>query len=267
MRKINKIALMLLAVFAMTACKNDDETVVIPEAALDFVFTHNWDGDAIENSDFDLLQYFNENGEQMSISKLVYLVSDFKFTNLETAETFEPGDYNLIDVRNGSNLSFTPDVMIPEGEYLVSFTFGFDDEDNIDGAYQDLNSADGGWNVPMQLGGGYHYMRLEGFFVDDTSMQTGYAYHAIRANDMSTTPITLQDTSFEVSLGQITVGSNTTVEIEMNVAEWFKNPHTWDLNELSTMLMPNFDAQIMMSENGEALNGSGGVFTRGDVTQ
>jgi hypothetical protein len=45
----------------------------------------------------------------------------------------------------------------------------------------------------------------------------------------------------------------------MNVAEWFKNPHTWNLYELYTMLMPNFDAQILMSENG-----ANGVFSLGN---
>ena len=37
----------------------------------------------------------------------------------------------------------------------------------------------------------------------------------------------------------------------MNIAEWFKNPNTWDLNVLNQMLMPNSSAQIMMYENGQ----------------
>jgi hypothetical protein len=47
----------------------------------------------------------------------------------------------------------------------------------------------------------------------------------------------------------------------MNIAEWFKNPNTWDLNELNTVLMPNFEAQKMMSENGRS------VFSLGDINQ
>jgi hypothetical protein len=265
---MKKIALLTLLAVTLFACNNDDNgTPVVPTTTVELNFTHNWDGDAIENADFDFLQYFNQNGEQMSISKLVYLISDVTFVSLSTGETFDAGDYNLVNVRAGTNLSFTPDIEIPEGEYLVSFTFGFDDEDNIDGAYLDLNSADGGWNVPMPLGGGYHFMRLEGKFVDNTSAEVGYQYHTIRANDNSTTPITLQDTSFEVNLGQITIGSNTSIEVQMNVAEWFKNPNQWDLNVLSSMLMPNFAAQIMMFENGSNFSQSEGVFSLGTVTQ
>ncbi|MEN8835123.1 MAG: hypothetical protein ABF311_00005, partial [Polaribacter sp.] len=70
----------------------------------------------------------------------------------------------------------------------------------------------------------------------------------------------LQDTSFEVDLGNIEITENTTIEIKMNVAEWFKNPNTWNLNELNTVLMPNFDAQILMNENGQS------VFSLGEIT-
>ena len=52
------------------------------------------------------------------------------------------------------------------------------------------------------------------------------------------------------------------IEVKMNVAEWFKNPNTWDLNTLFASLMPNFNAQKMISANG-----SQGVFTLGTVTQ
>jgi len=47
----------------------------------------------------------------------------------------------------------------------------------------------------------------------------------------------------------------------MNIAEWFKNPYTWDLNELNTVLMPNFEAQLLMSQNGKS------VFSRGELSQ
>ena len=39
----------------------------------------------------------------------------------------------------------------------------------------------------------------------------------------------------------------------MNLAEWFKNPKTWDLNLLNTGLMGNYDAQRKMNENGQSV--------------
>ena len=228
---MKKIALILMMAVAFVSCNDDDGNAPIQNVTVDFNFTHNWDGDAIENADFDVIQYTNAHGETLSLSKLV---------------------------------TFTPQIEIPEGTYSVSFTFGFDDEDN-DQNYQDLNSADGGWNVPVILGGGYHYMRMEGKYIDASSPdETNYQYHTIRAVDLDDQGIisTLTDTSFEVNLGQVTIGNTTNIEVKMNVAEWFKNPNTWDLTQLYTMLMPNYNAQIMMSGNG-----ANGVFSLGNVTQ
>ena len=251
--------LMGLIIVSFISCKDNDDTP-LAEVNPSFNFTHNWDGVPIQNSDYENTTYVNENGESLTLSKLVYLISDITFSDAQ-GNTFSAGDYNLIDAREGINLNFAPDVTLEEGTYNVSFTFGFDDEDNA-GDYPDLNTADGGvWIVPMMLGGGYHYMKLEGKYTDTQtipSSEVGFAYHAIRANDNSTDPITLQDTSFIVNLGEVVVSPGTEIEIQMNVAEWFKNPHTWNLYELYMMLMPNFQAQILMIENG-----ANGVFTKG----
>jgi hypothetical protein len=259
---MKRIALSIVAILVVLACKNDDDTSS-PPVNVSFNFTHNWDGGSdIQNSDFENTQYTNAFGTQQTISKLVYLISDITFTDA-SGTAYDAADFNLVNVREGSNLSFTPNIQIPVGEYEVSFTFGLDDEDNIDGAYPELNQTEEGpWGVPAPLGGGYHYMRLEGKYNDAAGANTGYAYHAIRANDMSITPLRLEDTSFVVNLGQINVSNNTEVEVKMNVAEWFKNPNTWDLNTLFASLMPNFNAQKMMSENGAQ-----GVFALGTVSQ
>jgi hypothetical protein len=71
----------------------------------------------------------------------------------------------------------------------------------------------------------------------------------IRAFDMTGTNEP-QDTSIKISLGSVTVGVKTQVNIQMDLYEWFSNPHLWDLSELNTMLMSNYDAQIKMSQNG-----------------
>ena len=47
----------------------------------------------------------------------------------------------------------------------------------------------------------------------------------------------------------------------MNIAEWFKNPTTWDLNAYNNMLMPNYTAQMMMKDN------SSNVFSWGGIVQ
>ena len=236
----------------MSCSKEKDNT----NLSTTFNFTHNWDGIQVSNSDFNTIQYTNANGEVMSIEKLRYLVSKITFSN-PTSGVIVIDGYNLVDVTNNSKLFFIPTEDIPEGTYNISFTFGFNNDDNAQN-YLDLNSAS--WNVPEMLGGGYHFMQLEGKFVDNSAIETGYAYHSIRAIDNSGTQPVFQDTFFNVNLGDVTLLNNTTIEVKMNIAEWFKNPNQWDLNTLGNMLMPNFNAQIMMHANGQ------NVFSLGAIT-
>jgi MbnP len=267
---MKKIALLFTTAALIFACNSDDDAQIIVESepvTVDFEFTHNWDGDVIVNADYEITTYTNAIGSNLKLSKLNYLISDITFTAAD-GTVYDASDYKLITARTGANTNFSPDIAIPEGSYTVSFTFGFDDEDNVDQAYPDLNSADGTWSVPEMLGGGYHYMRMEGKFEATGGTTETFQYHTIRANkhsslppDMTTLEFT-EDTSFIVDLGTIDIGTNTNIVVGMNVAEWFKNPNTWDLNENSSTMMPKYELQIAMNENG-----SNGVFNLISTTQ
>ncbi len=258
--------MLMIATTLFVSCNNDDDSSTPSNVTVDFVFSHFFDGAEIANADFETTSYTNANGESLTLSKLVYLVSDITFTATD-GTVYAGEDYNLVNARTGNNINFTPNVELPKGDYTVSFTFGFDDEDNdAAGGYEDLNTADGGWGVPDPLGGGYHYMRMEGTYINNIGATENFQYHTIRANRHSTLPPgpgtleELTDTSFTVNLGTVSVGSTTSVEVQMDVAGWFQNPNTWDLNTWYTVLMPNYEAQLDMNENGAV-----GVFSLGTV--
>ena len=245
-----------MGIVFMSCSSDKNETITNLSATLNF--THNWDGANVSNSDFNTINFTNANGEELSIEKLRYLISNITFQK-SNGDDIKIDAYVLVDVTNNLNMSFSPSVEIPTGTYSnVSFTFGFDNEDNYQN-YPDLNSAS--WNVPSMLGGGYHFMQLEGKFIDNVAAETGYAYHTIRAVDNSGAELVFQDTFFTVNLGPVTLSKDSTFEIKMNIAEWFKNPNQWDLNILGSMLMPNFNAQVMMHANGQ------NVFRLGEIIQ
>ncbi len=263
---MKKGILVLCAVFfCLVSCNNDDDSAPAPVASNQTVllkFSHNWDGIPITNDDFNALQFTNAKGDVMSIERLRYLISNIVLTKSDGTQTFV-NDYQLIDVTNGRDLekqlTFEAEDNFSLGEFSnVSFTFGFNNLDNSQN-YIDLNSAS--FNVPDMLGGGYHYMQLDGKFRNAAAEDQGYNFHAIRAVDNPGNPTFPQDTFFNVDLGGVNLTSNTsTIEIKMNVAEWFKSPNMWDLNVLNQMLMPNSSAQIMISENGRD------AFSLGEVT-
>lgn len=247
---MNKISSIFLFVFiTLVSCHTDNDDNA-SNVKITFDFSHNWDGTPVSNIDFNDLKFINVNNDILSIERLRYLISDITLTN-SNGESLTINVHNLVDVTNNENLAFSPEVSIPTDTYTnVSFTFGFTNEKNIDAAYQDLNSAS--WGVPAMLGGGYHYMQLDGKFLNSSNTEQGFNYHAIRAVDNpGTNPTFPQDTFITVNLGTASITNNSIFNIEMNIAEWFKKPNIWDLNIFNQSLMPNSTAQIMMFENGQ----------------
>jgi hypothetical protein len=241
----NILTFLCLSIFILSSCSSEDKNINIT-----LNFTHNWDGVAITDKDLNELKFKNDMGQKVSIKNLRYLISNISLMDAK--------NYHLVNFSENTGTSINVSDAT-EGTYTLSFRFGFSDEDNIDGEYQDLNSVS--FNVPGMLGGGYHYMQFDGKYIDNKDEEAGFNYHSIRAVD-KTDPDNLkfEDTSFEVNLGTVTISNNTEVEVKVNLAEWFKNPNAWNLNELNTVLMPNFEAQKAMSANGK------GVFSLGEVT-
>ena len=241
--------LLILSLVILFGCNSDSDDT-ISSVNVTMAFSHYWEDMQVTNSDFNTLNYTNVKGNLLSIERLRYLISDIEFTKTN-GETILLEGYNLVDVTNQTNLSFTPYQKILTGTYSnVSFVFGFVNEKNIDGAYNDLNAVS--WNVPLMLGGGYHYMQLDGKFLNSNNESQGYNYHAIRAADNpGPNPTFPQDTFFRVNLGAITIAADTEISVAMHIEELFKNPYSWDLNVYNQMLMPNSEAQILMYQNGQ----------------
>ena len=251
---MKKFGILLLGVLILNSCSEDK--IEFPEVNTTYTFSQNWDGTSVTKDDFSKIIFTNANGEKQSIERLRYLISRVTLTSNSGVSTIMDG-YQLIDVSVDSTANFKPTIKVPLGAYKLSLTFGFNQEDNTDGAYKDLNTAL--WNVPSALGGGYHYMQLDGKYLDVMNMEANYNFHAIRAVDKTGAQVAFGKTHFIVDLGEVKIDGATNIEIKMNIAEWFKNPHTWDLNKLNTMLMPNYDAQKMISDNGKD------AFTLGEV--
>ena len=254
-----KLLIFLCISIVLISCSEDNDLEVQP-VSITFNFSHQWNGTEVTNADFNDIKFTNENGQQLSIERLRYLISNIVLTH-ESGRVTTLTDHNLVDVTNNENLSFKTSANILPGNYSsVTFRFGFQDSENTDGVYPDLNTAN--FNVPGMLGGGYHYMQFDGKYLDTNNAEAPFNYHAIRAvNITDPNNLTFQDTSFSLNVGATTVGSNTQINVQMDIYQWFSNPNLWDLNVLNTVLMPNFDAQIMINENGA------NVFSLVNVTQ
>lgn len=252
---MKQLTLIFLSFIVLLSCDSDNNTegdinsgIKEVQPVVNFQFV--WDSETITNSDISTTTYTNEFGTALSIDRLRYVISDIQLLNAANEIVLEK-DYLLIDLSSENALAYTFSEKIPEGSYTLAFRFGFSDDDNLDGAYNDLNTAN--FNVPGMMGGGYHYMQFDGKFSNSDNEEAPFNYHAIRAvNNSDMDNMILQDTSFLAPEQTVDLTNDASgITITMHVDEWFKNPNTWNLNELSIMLMPNFDAQILMHNNGK----------------
>ncbi len=219
---------------------------------------HNYGGSSVMPADFDDLKYLNDKGTTHSITKLQYLISDFVLYKADGDSIVVEG-YNFVDFDNTNSFaySFPTEMHVPIGGYTgVGFTWGFDEADNTSGTYADLNVAS--WSWPAMIGGGYHFMKLEGKFIDSNTDTTAFAFH----NGTASNNGNHEANHFYVKLNQsFTLSNDASINLNMDLSEWFKNPNQWDLDALHDMLMPNYTVQKMMNANGRS------VFSLGSIVQ
>lgn len=258
---VPQLLFLSIVITTILACGEDRDDIIPTRGDITLQFSHNWNDQPVNAEEMDIMQYKTANGDSLSITRLRYVISRLRFVN-EEGEVFEPLQperFNFVEVDENKGLTFVPNITLPIGKYNLYFTFGLNNEDNALNHVQ-LNSAI--FNVPTNMGGGYHYMQLDGNFKNTSAEILPYNYHMIRAvENIGTDPTFPKDTFFEANVGTFSIVDNATVEVKMNVANWFKNPHLWNLNFMSIKLMRNVDAQYKMHDNGKD------VFSIGEVTQ
>lgn len=237
-----------------TSCSDDDDDNSTPPAGNEsFNVTVNMkqkvNGQTLELNTPNM-PYSNERGQNFNVSRLRYLISKLHFHSANGTDVFVDGFF-FVDVANQSTLSFKPTTKIPAGTYTsIAFYFGFDEDDNKL-SFPDLNTAN--WNWPMMLGGGYHNMQLEGQY-DSVGTAKNYATHFGTARNMMVTPTEFKNTAFEVDVdGNFVVNKDFSIDITMNVEQWYEDPFQWDFNVWNAPIMPIFDAQLKLEENGQTV--------------
>jgi hypothetical protein len=260
--KLSSLILLMLAGLFFTACEEEEpetivETRIVEKEVKTYNVTLNFhhlaSGDTVELNTTGM-PYTKSFGEMFKVSRLRYLVSDFTF-HRKDGSSIVTDEYHFVTLTDPNSTTTTLTTKIPEGDYrAMSFTFGFDRMDNLEN-YPDLNQENFAW--PMMLGGGYHFMQLEGKY-DDNGSEKDFATHMGTARRIYTNPSTNKtDTTFEdnsfiayPSMNDFTVASDFTIHLNMNIEQWYTNPYNWSFDEYSVTIMPNYDAQRKLNLNG-----------------
>lgn len=236
--------------FGGTSCAPDPEA---ENFRLVITFESHWNNSPVNQTTFGNFLFENASGELLSIERLRYLISDIALERKDGSQVLLKA-YHLVDMSRAASLRLSLETFTPLADIRgISFVFGLNRSTNQDGVYPDLNAAV--WNVPQAMGGGYHFMQLDGKFKTQPAVEAmGYNFHAIQAVDSQVgSGLVFEDTFFEVSQEFIPQSTEQALTVSMNVAEWFVNPHLWSLETAHSMLMSNFEAQKRMAENGKSV--------------
>ena len=209
----------------------------------------------------DSLCYRNEAGNEFMITEIQWFLSQIELQD-------ERGEWFRLDHENAQFLTVLPtdwifyiDTNIPEsqtlkilplpiGKYkMLRFTFGLNEEDNRTSLFNDPPESNMFW--PELLGGGYHYMKLNGKYLDENEELAPLNIHLGIGQNEDHSQFYQNYFTVELPIDfTITETSENQLDLTMVIDNWFRNPNLYDFNEYGSHIMQNQAAQQALKGNG-----------------
>ncbi|MBS1765495.1 MAG: hypothetical protein JSS90_11065 [Bacteroidetes bacterium] len=228
--KTKALLILIIAASVFAGCKKekDSGTVTIN-------LKYSVDGVLLE---FDTMKYNNQAGNHYSVTRLEYYLSNITFYKSD-GSFFKTDLIQYVNARTSSTNQMVFND-IPNGNYTgITFNIGIDSAHNY--TYSLPTTTENNnmlWPEPM--GGGYHFMKLEGYF-EDAGSTPGFATH-IGTNHCLVN--INHPENFSVK------GNDNNLTLTMNINEWYKNPETYDFNTDGGYSMGNMMAMMKIVRNG-----------------
>jgi hypothetical protein len=242
--------------FFVVSCKEEPE--IIENTFLSIDFKHNVDDFPIV---LDTKHYYNEAGNKYLINEVKYFISNLHLYKSDGTKVKISQDDGIhyIDMDYSNTLYWNISGYIPEGYYdSLSFVFGLTEKDNQ--SYRFLNPPESNMAWPQLLGGGYHYMMINGWFERGDTVSAPLNIHLGRGQIYQGSTNTVDsiigfvDNHFQVMLSKsllIKRDQTANLTLIMNVENWFEEPFIYDFNYWGSHIMQNQAAMQMLKENGK----------------
>ena len=216
-----------------TACKKDNPI----STNLTINFTQTVDGVELTA---DTMMYTNAAGEDYDIQTLKYLISDITL-HADDGNTLLD-EVHFIDISDASTFGFTYQD-VPNNSYTaISFDMGLDSTKNSSNFYvnEDFH-ATMAWPEPM--GGGYHYMKLEGSYINDSTFYNTHTGGTMGGdysfNNSSSILLNVND-----DMGDVTI------DINMEINNWYQTTNEIAFSTYGMGIMMNMEKQMQLQANG-----------------
>jgi hypothetical protein len=255
--KVDFIFFFLLMLF-LSECKKRDDPSPSPCGIIIFTISHQVNGALLKQNE---LIYTNAAGNEYMVTEVKYFISDIAFYLKDGSRKMISDSKDIFyvdeDIPETKTIRFID--KIPAGEYdSVNFIFGITEAKNKSFIFVNPPEVLMGW--PEVLGGGYHYMMMNGKWKDTTGFIQPFNFHLgigqlYHGNTYNVDSIyAFVQNYFLVSLpgSSFTMADKDTLtfRLTMNIENWFENPHIFDFNQWGGAIMQNQPALQIAKENG-----------------
>jgi len=250
------LVLISCLILMLFSCKEKDP--VKEPNKLRITFKHQVDGEVLKTNE---LIYQNAAGNPYEIKEVMYFISDLTLYHAD-GTTVKPAGWNdihYVDTNIPSTLDWWCGSDIQPGLYnSISFTFGIVSERNKSFMYVNPPEVNMSW--PEVLGGGYHYLMMNGFWKDTLGIRMPFNFHLgigqiYENNSGEVADITgFIDNSFTVNpdgeMFGVSDEGTTTINLIMNINSWFDTPVVYNHNTWGGAIMQNQEAMHLGCLNG-----------------
>lgn len=241
------LSVLMMASIMLLGCKKEEIASTDIDLAIRFTFSVDRQ-ELVLNS----RQYVNEAGNLYEVNEVKFFISDVKLQKSDGSSVII-GDVHYVEYGQNTICSWDIDNKIPAGDYTgISFTFGLSPAHNISNTHVNPPECDMAW--PAVLGGGYHYMQINGKWETADGTVKPFNLHTGRGQEYdSQGQITgYIDNQFEVFIDKVMqLNENASLKLNMNVNSWFNTPYVYDLDYWGGSIMQNQDAQEQLKANGK----------------
>ncbi len=238
MRIMKNLLLTLVLLMFFGSCKKN-QTDFKGQGSIALKVRYAIDGEGLQMGQ---LKYVNEAGNVYSVTRLQYYIShialfdrEYGWTLIDTFYLFDADKYPIQRVVIGN----VPLRYYDSIKFYIGLPPSLNHHDSLPNTIEHQEMI---W--PEMMGGGFHFLKLEGKFkeTDTSSTISGYAMHLGTNVALVTVSLPAQIDLTEQLLVE--------VSLEMNVNEWFRNPHTYNLAEKSYIMGDTLRMQII-ARNGQ----------------
>jgi hypothetical protein len=161
-------------IILVPGCSEKDEPKEETISTLKMVFQHKVKNEYVQ---YNEILYTNAAGNPFEISEIMYFISELKLYKEGIPYNISQWDnVHYIDSNLPQTLEWNVNYNIPAGKYdSLTFIFGLSEEMNKSFLFVNPPEVNMAW--PQVLGGGYHYLMLNGFWKDSLENRKPFDFH------------------------------------------------------------------------------------------